>query len=163
MTEVTDKLDAALDRVKEWAEEANVANRSGALTALADAGAALKRIAKRGAPLPGEYEMVEIAQDRGPVVEFTGRLLAETSFETKRGQPLTMTLEIWETQGGALVAVSASTLPGESGREDARVTVVPPQDDVQAMRFAVMEHFQYENRARSMVRKLGWSLRQEVE
>ena len=51
---------------------------------------------------------------------------------------------------------------GREAREDARVTVVPPTDDVQAMRFAVLDAFDWDNRARSMARKLGWSLRTEV-
>jgi predicted RNase H-like HicB family nuclease len=157
-----DKLDAALDRVRVEAEEANIVNRGGALTALGECERALKHIAKRAETLSAEYENVEIVQDRGPAIEFSGRLLCETSFETRGGRPLEITLEVWETRGGALVAVSSSTLPGESGREDARALVVPPHPNEQEMHFAVMDFYQWENRARSMVRKIGWKLRLKV-
>jgi hypothetical protein len=132
-------------------------------TILADTELALKRATKRAATLPAEFERVEIVQAHGPTIEFAGRLLAETSFETRKGQPLEICLEIWETVGGALVAVSSSTLPGGSGREDCRVTVVEPSDDAQAMRFSIMDAFSWHDRARSMARKLGWSLRKDVE
>lgn len=128
-------------------------------TVLADAVKAMKREVRRHSASEG-FDAIEIAQMRGPTVEFNGRLLAESEFTARAGQD--MALEIYETEGGALVAVTSSTLPGETGREDARVTVVPPTDDVQAMRFAVMDAFRWENRARTMARKLGWSLRMEV-
>jgi hypothetical protein len=136
----------------------------GAITsAIADAQRAVKRILKRAEEMPAEWERVEFVQDRGPTIEATARLIAETSFDTRQGQPLQMDLEIWETQGGALIAVSASTLPGGTGREDLRATVIPPIADVQAMRFAVMDALNWHVRARSMVRKLGWSLRVEID
>jgi hypothetical protein len=129
-------------------------------TVLADALKAMKREIRR-AEVADEWERVEIVQMRGPTVEFTGRLLASTEF-TAKGGALDMALEIWETKARALVAVSSGVMAGRE-REDARVTVVPPTDDVQAMRFAVLDAFDWDNRARSMARKLGWSLRLEVE
>ena len=129
-------------------------------TVLADALKAMKREIRR-AEVADEWERVEIVQMRGPTVEFTGRLLASTEFTTKGGA-LDMALEIGETKARALVAVSSGVMAGRE-REDARVTVVPPTDDVQAMRFAVLDAFDWDNRARSMARKLGWSLRVEVD
>jgi len=148
--------DGVLDRLDQ-------STRGAITSAIADAQRAVKRILKRAEELPAEWERVEFAQDKGPTIEATARLLAETTFETQRGQPLEIVLEIWETQGGALIAVSASTLPGGTGREDLRATVVPPIADVQAMRIAVMDALNWHVRARSMVRKLGWSLRVEVD
>ena len=116
----------------------------------------------RDEELEGDWERISIAQMRGPTIEATARLLAYTGFTEKRNG-LEILLEIYETKGGALLAISSSTLPGGAGREDARIAVVEPSDDVLAMRYAVMEHFNWENRARSMVRKLGWSLLREVE
>lgn len=157
-----DKIAAALEKVELAAVNAGDAPLGAVVSALANCATALNRIAKR-ASVPADYERVEIVQAKGPTVEMTARLLAETSFETRGREALELTLEIWETQGGALVAVSSSTLSGGSGREDARVTAVPPQDDVQAMRLAVMSAFDYHERARSMVRGLGWSIKVEVE
>lgn len=144
------------------ADEAGYANFPAALAAIADCERALKRITARGKPLPAEYERVEIVQAAGPTVEFSGRLLAENGYTTRGPQPLEITMEIFETIGGALVAVSSSTLPGNEGREDCRVTVVEPSEDVQAMRFAIMDAFEWRDRARSMAKKLGWSLKLDV-
>lgn len=157
-----DKIGAALELVELAAVNASDAPLGAVISALADCTRALKRLAAR-ASVPAAMERVEIVQAKGPTVEFSGRLLAEISFAMRGRDALELALEIWETQGGALVAVSSSTLPGGTGREDARVTVVPPQDDVHAMRLAVMAAFDWNDRARSMVRKLGWSIRVEVE
>lgn len=128
-------------------------------TVLADAVKAMKREVRRHSAGDG-FEAIEIAQTRGPTVEFNGRLLADATFPTQRSGD--MTFEIYETEGGALVAVSIGEIPGQDHREDSRVVVVPPTDDVQAMRMAVMDAFDWSDRARSMVRKLGWVMRLEV-
>lgn len=87
-------------------------------------------------------------------MEFEGRLIAEDS----SGQ---VAMEIWLSRGGALIAVTEAPMRGGT---DTRATVVEPQDDEQAMRFAVMDAFGWDNRARTMVRKqLQWSLVQEIE
>jgi hypothetical protein len=106
----------------------------------------------------------EIKQMRGPVLRFTGQLLAETSFEIKGRDALQIRCKIYETRGGALVAVSSSTLLDRDGFEDVRATVVPKQDDEFAMRCAVMDAFEWETRARRMVtRQLKWDLVRNVE
>lgn len=125
---------------------------------------AVKRARKRLEALSGEWERIEIKQQHGPSIEFTGRMLCDTQFTTRGAERFDMTLEIWETRGGAYVAVSASTLPGGTGREDERATVVGRQDDPKAMQFAVMEAFKWHSEAKRMVRKaLSWDLAIEVE
>ena len=99
-----------------------------------------------------EYEPIQIKQTRGPTLRFDGRLLAENT-----GGPVE--LEIYETRGGALVAVSEGEMRGGI---DTRACVVEPCDDEQAMRLAVMEFFDFDNRARTMARKLGWRLVREI-
>ncbi len=142
---------------------ANIGNQQ-VMSALADCEATLKRIAARSSTLPEEYERVEFKQTRGPTIEFTGRLLAQSEHNTRRG--VNMLMEVWETSGGAFIAMS-SGLPiddNPNAFEDLRVTVVEPSDDIQAMRFAVMDHFNWDLAARSMVsKKLKWSLRQDVD
>jgi hypothetical protein len=136
-----------------------------AMSILADAERALKRAAKRAEELDGEWERVEFVPTRGATVEFTGRLLAEDSFESKgnRPDPISVQMSNWETKAGGLVAVDETQrLDGESTPRLA-VLVASPTSDVQEQRFAVMEHFGWSSRARSMARKLGWSLRVEVE
>lgn len=148
-----DKLHKALsDALTAGAEPNNV---------LADATRALKRAKARAEPLSGEFERVEFVPNRAPTTEFTGRLLAEAAWNPKNSDTAHMRLEIWETRGGALIAVSIAT--DRYANEDCRLTVIEPQEDAQAMRFAVMDHFAWVSGARNMARKLGWSLRLEVE
>jgi hypothetical protein len=135
-----------------------------AASIMADTERALKRAVRR-AEVPAGYERMTFTQDKGATVEATVRLLAQTALQiiAHRGQELEIALEIYESAAGALLAVSASTLPGGTGREDVRVTVVPPTDDVLAMRIAVMDAFSWSDYARSMARKLGWNLIVEVD
>lgn len=117
-----------------------------------------------GRLLSADYdEPHAIKQSRGPTIEFAGKLLASDEFTTKGRDPMKIRLEIWETRGGALIAASYSEPADREGFEDARAEVVEPSENAQAMRFAVMGFFGWDNRARSMARKLGWSLRMEVE
>lgn len=156
-----DKLDKATDAIKAQAEEAHLHDRSATLTALADCERALKRITKR-ASVAKEMERVELVQTRGPTVEFSGRQLAQTQFNDSRTSDR-VGFEIWETAGGALVAVIWSESSKGSDHDTCRVTVAPPTTDAQEQRLAVMEAFAWDLRARSMVKKLGWSLKIEVE
>jgi hypothetical protein len=173
---VTDRL-VELEKLALASGEGNQA----VFAALGDCRNALRRVVKR-ATVPDEFENVQIDQDKGPTVEFTGRLLASDEFETKGRDPLRIKMEIWETQAGHLVAASYAEPVDREGFENARVTVVKSHEpieeidvdgganwkpikmaDPQAMRFAVMDAFDWHVRARSMAKKLGWSLRKDVE
>jgi hypothetical protein len=134
-----------------------------AYSILADTERALKRAAKRAESLSGEWERVEFLPTRGATVEFTGRLLVEDEFESRGPTPIAAHMQIWETKGGALVAVDETQRIGTDSTPRLAVLMAPPIADVQEQRFAVMEHFGWSSRARSMARKLGWSLRVEVE
>lgn len=110
-----------------------------------------------------EYEEVRIKQTRGPVLAFSGKLLASDERETRGHKALSVRLEIWETKGGALVPATYAK-PLDGGFEDVRAAVVEPQPDPQAMHLAVMDFFSYDNHARGMVRKqLGWELVKHVD
>lgn len=122
-----------------------------------------------------EFERATIKQTRGPTVVFSGELLASTEFRTTSRMATTMTMEVWETQGGAYVAVSRSEPIDGGGFADVRALVVDPvvlnelapasaRDHVELQRrIAVMDFFGWDNRARSMARKeLGWKLVLEV-
>ena len=110
-------------------------------------------------------EDVEIKQTRGPTLRFKGTLLAEEAWDARDG---VMRLELWQTEGGALIPVTDGPMRG--GR-DVRAEVVRPiahplmagELDFAAMQDAVMDFFAWDNRARSMVRKhLKWSLVRDV-
>lgn len=132
------------------------------LSIIADAERAFKRAAKRAA-VPADYERVEFKQHRRPTIEFTGRRIAQNEFETRGRDPLQVAFEIWETVVGNLVAVTITAPSMRDGFEIVEATVVERQDDAQAMRMAVMAHFDWNDRARNMAKKLGWSLKVEVE
>lgn len=163
MTDST--LKARLDPLADLAVglAAKPRGRENALSILADTERALKRAARRAEELEGEWERVEFVPTRGPTTEFTGRLLAEDTFETRGRDALKITMQIWETKAGALVAIDETQPLFEGATAKLAVKVCPPTADAQDQRFAAMEHFGWSSRARSMARKLGWSLRIEVE
>lgn len=116
--------------------------------------------AAKGKPMTETFERVKFAQNRGPLLVFEGKLLASTEFETRAGS---MALEIWETPAGAWIATATGTPYDEDSRVIRTATIVPPGDDEMARRCAVMDEFDWEDRARSMVRKqLGWALKIDV-
>lgn len=150
-----------LDELTKAAMEARDIAGIEAANVLATATNQLRRAIKRAEALPDQWERFEIRQVNGPVIEFTGRLLCETSFADRRAGNQ-VTLELYETRGGAMVAVRA--FERSDGGESEAATVITPTDDVQATRFAVMEAFNWHTEAKTMVRKkLGWDLRIEVE
>jgi hypothetical protein len=132
-----------------------------AKAAIADFERALKRIAKRAQVAPS-FERVEIVQHRGATIEFSGRLLARDEFVTRGNDPMRIEFEIWESAAGALIAVRSSEPAEREGVEIVWATVVETGPDPLAMHCAVMDAFDWQDRARSMARKLGWSLRVEV-
>lgn len=130
---------------------------------IADAVKAMKRENRRHQNEPG-YERVEFKQHKGPTIEFTGKLIAENEYVSRGSpEPMNVTMEIWQTKAGALVAMVATYPVSREGYEKVEATVVEPEDDHQAMRFAVMDALDWSDGARNMARKLGWSLRVEVE
>lgn len=107
-----------------------------------------------------EYKLTTLKPSRSEPLRFKGRIIADTEWDTKSGD--WMRFEIWETQGGAYIAVIVGNVPGED-REDLTAAVFPPQDDEFERRVAVLRFFDGHDRARSMIRsKLKWSLLREV-
>ncbi|HUD89955.1 hypothetical protein [Sphingobium sp.] len=100
-----------------------------------------------------EMQQKSIRQRRGPTIKFTGALIAKTEFDIHGGRE--MRFEIWQTQGGAFIAVSAT-------EEETRAVVVEHGDEME-MRFAVMDFFDWSDRSRSMVKdQLKWRLHRIV-
>jgi hypothetical protein len=158
------KIDIAMAKLQATLDKSAPVAREESVTALHDCERALFRAMRRAETLSAEFERVEIAQTYGPKIEFTGNLLCETEYETRGRDRLSVRLEIWQTQGGAMIAARYAEPAEREGFETIEAGVVEPQDDVQAMRFAVMDHFRWDMAARSMVtKKLKWSLRLDVE
>lgn len=144
----------------EIASRAIAANPGAAGVVIADATAAFKRAIARAETLSDEFERVEFVPTRGPRVEFTGRMLAKTEAPSLEAD---VELEVWETRGGAFVAMRHwIPVDGEVPTE-MQLEVVPPAEPL-AMRLQVMEFFRWHQAARTMAdKKLKWSLRVEVE
>jgi len=174
MTKAADKIAAGLgdaskgrarlSALEPLVTEAAALDFAAAGTILADAERALKRAIKRAETLPAEFERIELVPTRGPVVEFSGRQIAEDSYQTKGADPLDVVMEVWETRGGAIVGMRSAMPAGRDGFEIVDVAVAEPRDDVDAMRAEIMDLFDWHVRAKSMMRKqAGWSFRREVE
>lgn len=153
-----DKIARLLERIAERAE--GMGDNQHVLTVLHDTVRALDRIRGREEALSDDWERVEIAQSAGPIVEFTGRRIAENTFQARGRQPATVTYELWETRQGVWIAVTMAR--PDRGRATASALQVPADVDPDRRRRACMEHWGWTDGARSMVRKLGWSLREDV-
>lgn len=105
--------------------------------------------AELGTTMTEGMHQKSIRQRRGPTIKFTGQLIAMSEFEMRNGQE--MRLEIWETEGGSLIPVSVTA-------DETRAGVIAPADEM-AMRFGVMDFFDWQDRARTMVKdQLKWRL-----
>jgi len=134
-----------------------------------------------------EFTTINIKPSRSAPLRFKGKLIAQTEWTTGRGDQ--MRFEIWETEGGALIAVRDGDdgdgngytdaivvepiykaeqpmevqASGEDGSRIVRLGPTYPVLDEAAMRFTVLGFFEWHDRARSMVRKqLKWSLLRRV-
>ena len=116
-------------------------------------------------------------------VRFVGRIIAETEWDTRDG--CWMRFTVWETRGGAYIAQISGDVPGKPDQVHCSVTVVEPilkatgkterviedhkpgiieskrpvlERDETAMQIAVLQHFDFHDRAKAMVkRELGWA------
>lgn len=139
---------------------ARAVNPSGADLALANARMALNRIAHKGRAT-GDYAPQVITQSRGPALNFVGKLLGE--YDTRRdGRDRWQAGEVWETVGGAYVAVLMGCSDAAGEADLAEATVVPPGGDETERRIAVAAALNWTIPAREMLRGLGWKLERDV-
>lgn len=158
MSDNEDKIARMIERIRERAEA--LGENQHAMTVLHDAVRNLDRIRGREEALSGSWERVEIAQSRGPLLEFTGRLVAESTHQSGGREAGSVTFELWETRAGEWIA--STMITPDRGRARASAVRIPADADLDARRMACMDHWEWNDRARSMVRKLGWSLREDV-
>lgn len=154
----TDKGIEGFAEAAQAALAADYGQAKGAITVCRDL---LRRIAKRAADKGSEY--FEIATTSGPTLSFNGNLLCEHEFDAGEVTRINIYFAIYETVGGALIAEKSTVLADGTGKEFINTAVVEPQDDVLAMRSAIMDFFEWDIQARSMaVKKLKWSMWREV-
>lgn len=110
-----------------------------------------------------EFTQQRVSQRRGPTLSFQGKLLCSTEWQARKDQ-VTVILELWETPERNWIAVTAFERDDDIGERDtAQAVVIERQDDEQAMRFAAMDAWDWEMRARSMVKsQLRWNLTVQV-
>lgn len=162
-----------MDRLAEQFAKALDINPGGAKMALVNAEKALRKIVKRDAAKgKPELEFVDIRQTRGPHLEFMGKLLAEASTE-RAGKARWQHVELWETQGGNLVAVIEGRSDVEGEQDIVKASVIDggmteahadaSKGPGPIMRRAVIEALDWSPVAREMLRdQLGWTFTEEV-
>ena len=110
-----------------------------------------------------EYTPQSITQNRGPIVEFTGRALDEYSTQ-KPGQSNRAWTEVtlWETcaHNWVLEVINCSDRDDQQDFADAHIL---DQGDMQERIFAAMSILGWSGYARKMAKRLGWSLVVEVD
>ena len=110
-----------------------------------------------------EYQNKTLKPSMGAPVRFTGRIIAETQWDTRDG--CWMRFTVWETRGGAYIARIDGDVPGKPDQVHCKVGVVEPiivsadgERDEIAMQIAVLDHFEWHDRAKAMLkRELGWA------
>ena len=115
-----------------------------------------------------EYQAKTLKPSRSAPVRFKGRIIAETQWNTREG--CWMRFTVWETRGGAYIAVIDGDVPGKPDQVHCKVGVVEPiivnaegDRDETAMQIAVLDVFDHHDRAKAMLkRELGWSPVREV-
>lgn len=131
-----------------------------------------------------EFKLTTLKPSKTEAIRFKGRIIAETEWDTRAGEY--MRFEIWETQGGAYIAVIEGSVPGnreklisaevvepiyrddmllvdgKAGDQFQHIAGVQKAIDRKAMHIAVMRFFEFHDRARSMVRPLKWNTLREV-
>lgn len=109
-----------------------------------------------------EFTPQQINQTRGPAIKFKGMLIAENTTNPKGDKDRWQQTELWETEGGAWIAVLIGASDRGKEYDILKATVIEPGADEFARQCAVMDALDWTPCARVMVRKLKWRLVQEV-
>lgn len=112
-----------------------------------------------------EHKPKTVKPSRSVPIRFIGRVIAETEWTTRHDSWMRFT--VYETRGGAYIAVTEGSVPGKPDHIDRTATVVEPiydeagqfgDIDAVAMQIAVLEHYEFHDRAKQMLKnELGWS------
>lgn len=156
--------------VLEQLEDLGRAVRSNMSTIGADVSRALtnarRAIAKAAAKAEGapsdEYEVLRIAQTRGPTIRAEAALLASYSTHKDR-EGRWFNCQLWQTPGGAYIAVSSNCSDREGERDFIAADVFETDMDETERRIGVMEIFQWSTPARNMAKSLGWKIEIHVD
>lgn len=123
-------------------------------TIIADAAQALHK-AIRIAEAGEEWQRFDMIPTAGPRTGFMGRSLLRTGYENSEGRRVER--EIFQTQGGALVALAVSCALNEGERDRVTVYVAAARDDAAAQQTEIMAAWRWDDGAMKMAKKLGWN------
>lgn len=142
-----DRMMANLERAMELAP-------SHASTIIADAAQALHK-AIRIAEAGEEWERHDISPTAGPRTGFMGRALWQSIYDNWEGRQVQRVL--YETQAGALVAVTISFAMNEGEGDRVTVDVSEAHRDAETQRAEIMAAWRWDDGAMKMAKKLGWN------
>lgn len=123
-------------------------------TIIADAAKALHKAVKI-AQAKEEWFRHDIIPTAGPRIGFMGRSLWRTGFENWEGRRIER--EIYQTQGGALVALAVSCALDDDEGDRVTVHVAAARDDAAAQQSEIMEAWRWDRAAIDMAKALGWN------
>lgn len=145
---MTPKAQTRLRDLVDEITRAHEANPAATGAAVDEARRAMRRIVKRAETQP-DMERVEFPQTSGPTLCFHGRLIGEGGYQ-RRSDGQDMSAQLWETSTGQWVA----TWEGDVSK-----AAVIDAGDWQG----AMDAWGWGDVALTLAKRLGWSLKIEVE
>ena len=146
---MTPKAQERLRDLVDKLTRAHEANPAVAALIMSDAAKLAKRAIERD-DVPADMERVELAQTKGPIVEFTGSLIRREEY-TREKDGMIFAAELWITKGGDWVAVWESDGHVSAKRLDAGDS------------FGAMDFWEWGSVARTLAKRLKWDLRVDIE
>lgn len=113
----------------------------------------------------GEYAPQEIRCDKGPIVRFDGRVLAEHTTNPKGNRDRWVELRVWATPAGAWIVETVSCSDKQEEQDFANALVLDHVSDLKDPRsrpIRAMDWMGWSNPARALASKLDWDLTVEV-
>lgn len=142
------------DRMMTNLERAMEIAPSHAGTIIADAAQALHK-AIRIAEAGESWERFDLTPTAGPRTSFMGRRLWRSTYDNWEGRQVERAL--YETQAGAMVAVTVSFAMHEGEGDRVTVHVSDAHRDAAAQQAEIMAAWRWDDGAMKMAKKLGWN------
>lgn len=119
-------------------------------------------VAFKDAPTPEGYELIDIANAKGPRIIAKARLLYEGGVDQEGKKERFTVIRLWQTVAGNMIA-EAVFCSDHIGHNDIISAAAFGHVDDAEQRLAVMEHFTWSFESLRMKRRLGWQIVQIVD
>ncbi len=116
----------------------------------------------KDAPTPEGYELLEIANAKGPKIVSKARLLYEGGMDKEGVKDRFTIVRLWQTVAGNMIAETVFCSDREGHNDIISAAAFGHVDDSE-QRLAVMDHFTWSFEALRMKRRLGWQIVQVVD